>query len=208
MKGSAHAAIGGAIGFAAAYIHGTDAAHTLLFIGLGTVSALVPDLDTDGKLRGRMTLSHQVVRSLGKLIGLMMIIYSFIEASGYQQYLGMAIGLAMLTISSRLKQKHMLMLTSVGVITGGISLQETWLFLFGLYILLASFVSHRTYTHSLLGVVFFAWIALQLEASLGISGVFSTCLAGYISHLAADSKLFPVNRRGVKLFLPFSTKEI
>ena len=207
MNGTAHAAIGGAAGFITANAFQTEVSVTCLLVGLGTVAALVPDLDIDGKLRGKITLSHKVIRSIAQLIGLLMIFYSIYEGSDNRQYLGMGIGLAMLVIASRLKQKHMLPLTSIGVIAGGFSLQEIWLILFGIYILIASFVSHRSYTHSIVGVVFFGFIAMKLETSLGVQGVYYTCLAGYISHLLADSKIFPFNKRGIKLFLPVSSKE-
>ncbi|WP_338137913.1 metal-dependent hydrolase [Niallia circulans] len=73
--------------------------------------------------------------------------------------------------------------------------------------MIASFTSHRSYTHSILGVIFFGIIAADLETSLGINGLFYTCIGGYISHLLADLKILPVNKRGVKLFLPLSSKE-
>lgn len=208
MNGTAHAAVGGAAGFVTANTFQAEVSVTFFLVGLGAVSALVPDLDVDGKLRGKITLSHKAIQSTAQLIGILMIIYSFYEGTDTRQYLGMGIGLAMLAIASRLKQKHMLTLTSIGVIAGGISLQEVWLILFGIYILIASFVPHRSYTHSILGIIFFGIIAMRLEASLEIQGVYYTCLAGYISHLITDSKLFPFNKRGIKLFLPLSSKEV
>lgn len=66
----------------------------------------------------------------------------------------MAIGISMTAISAKIRQKHMLTITGIGVLAGGVILQELWLILFGIYILIASFVSHRSYTHSLLGVIF------------------------------------------------------
>lgn len=208
MNGTAHATIGGAVGFVTANLFQVNPSVTLLFVGLGTISALVPDLDIDGKLRGKLTLSHTFVRLIAQLIGILMIIYSFFEGAGNRQYLGMGIGLLMFTLSSRLKQKHMLTLTSIGVIAGGVSLDEVWLILFGVYMLIASFVPHRTYTHSILGVIFFGLIAMKLEASLGIEGVYYTCVVAYISHLIGDSKFLPINNRGIKLFLPLSSKEL
>ena len=91
---------------------------------------------------------------------------------------------------------------------GGVSLQESWLTLFGVYILIASIVSHRGYTHSILGIIFFGFITSRLDASLGVQGVYYTCMAAYISHLVADSKIFPFNKRGIKLFLPVTSKEV
>lgn len=208
MNGTAHATVGGAAGFIAANTFQTSPSATVLLVGLGAVSALIPDLDIDGKLRGKITLSHKMLRTVAQLIGVLMIFYSFYEGTDREQYLGMGIGLAMLAIASRLKQRHMLTLTGIGVLAGGFSLQESWLILFGIYVLIASIVSHRSYTHSILGVVFFAVIASRLETSLGLQGIYYTCLSGYISHLITDSKFLPFNKRGIKLFLPVSSKEV
>ncbi|MGN7177532.1 metal-dependent hydrolase [Cytobacillus sp. SAFR-174] len=208
MNGTAHAAIGAAAGYVVANTVHASPSTTLLLVGLGSVSGLVPDLDIDGKLRDRLTLSHEVVQTVAQIIGILMIIYSFYEGSPKEKWLGMAIGISMNAISAKIKQKHMLTITGIGVLAGGVILQELWLLLFGIYILIASFVSHRSYTHSLLGVIFFAFISSRLEMSLGIEGVYYTCLAGYISHLIADLKILPFNKKGVKLFLPLSSKEI
>lgn len=208
MNGTGHAAIGAATGFIVANVFHTTPSTTLLFVGLGGISGLIPDLDVDGKLRGKITLSHQIIQTVAVVIGVLMVIYSFYTGTGTDRYLGMGIGLGMVVLSSFLKQKHMLILTGIGVLAGGASLQETWIMLFGVYILIASFVSHRSYTHSIAGVVFFGIIAAELEKSLGIHGIFYTCLFSYISHLIADSKLLPFNKRGIKLFLPVSSKEL
>jgi inner membrane protein len=208
MNGTAHAALGSAIGYITANTFETSPSATVLLIGLGTVSALVPDLDIDGKLRGRITLSHKLLRTAAQIIGVLMIFYSFYEGTDTSKFIGAGIGLAILLLSSRLKQKHMLTLTGIGVLAGGVSLQENWLILFAIYILIASVVSHRGYTHSILGIVFFGMIASRLETSLGIHGVYYACLTAYISHLVTDSKFLPFNKRGIKLFLPVSSKEM
>jgi inner membrane protein len=208
MNGTAHTAIGAAGGFIAANTFHADPAVTVFLVGLGGVSGLIPDLDIDGALRGRITFSHQVIRTVAQLIGALMIFYSLYEGSGTDKYIGVVIGAIMIGIASAIKQKHMLTITGIGVIAGGLSLDETWLILLGIYIIAASFVAHRSYTHSIAGVIFFSIIASKLEDSLGIDGVYYACLLGYVSHLAADSKLLPMNRRGIKLFLPISSKEI
>src|SRR5690625_7893904 len=77
MNGTAHAAIGAAGGFIVANTLHTDPVTTVFLVGLGGVSGLIPDLDIDGKLRGRITLSHKVIRTVAQLIGMMMIFYSF-----------------------------------------------------------------------------------------------------------------------------------
>jgi|SRR5690625_2294830 len=207
MNGTAHAVIGAAGGFIVANALHSDPPTTVFLIGLGSVSGLVPDLDIDGKLSGRITFSHKVIRTVARLIGFMMIFYSFYDGTGIERFIGAGIGVVIIRIASSIKQKHMLMITGAGVFTGGLSLEETWLMLMGIYIIIASFVSHRSYTHSIIGVIFFTFIASKLEASLGFSGVYYTCVIGYISHLIADSKLLPFNKRGIKLFLPISSRE-
>ncbi len=208
MNGTAHTAIGAAAGFIVANTYGTDPTTTLLFVGLGGISALIPDLDVDGKLRNKITLSHEVIKYAAQLIGILLVIYSFYSGSGPDKWYGIAIGAAIFLLSLLIKQRHMLLITGGGVIVGGFSLHESWLILLGVYMIVASFVSHRSYTHSLLGIVYFGIIAAKLETSLQLNGVFYACLAGYVSHLIFDMKVFPFNKRGIKLFLPFSSKEI
>ena len=208
LNGTAHTAIGAATGFIAANTFHSSPTETIILIGLGAVSGLMPDLDIDGKLRGKITLSHKVIRLTALLIGVLMVFYSFYEGRATEKWFGIGSGLVIMIVSSLIKQKHMLTITGIGVLVGGISLSEVWLILLGVYVIIASITSHRSYTHSILGVIFFGIIASKLEVSLGIDGVFYACLGGYISHLLADLKVLPFNKRGIKLFLPVSKIEL
>jgi len=208
LNGTSHAVIGAATGFIVANTFQASPSATLLFVGLGGVSGLIPDLDIDGKLRGKITLSHKVIRLSALVIGMMMILYSFYEKTVEERWLGVGIGFLIIVVASLIKQKHMLTITGIAVLVGGFSLEELWLILLGIYIVIASFSPHRSYTHSILGTVFFGVIASNLETSLGIQGVFYSCFGGYISHLIADLKILPFNKRGIKLFLPLSSREI
>ena len=208
LNGTSHAVIGSATGFMVANVFQTSPSATLLLVGLGGVSGLIPDLDIDGKLRGKITLSHKMIRLAALVIGMMMILFSYLEKIGTERWLGIGIGLLIIVAASFIKQKHMLTITGIAVVAGGVSLQELWLILLGIYLVIASFTSHRSYTHSILGIIFFGVIASNLESSIGIQGVFYSCIGGYISHLIADLKILPFNKRGVKLFLPLSSKEL
>ncbi|CAH0154105.1 hypothetical protein SRABI96_00789 [Peribacillus sp. Bi96] len=207
MNGTAHMAIGATVGFLTANTLQTDPTTTLFLVGMGGVSGLMPDMDIDGKLSNRITFSHKFIRTLAQTIGILLIIYSVLEGFEKEKWIGVGAGIGLIIISSFITQRHMLTLTGLGVLGVGISLQENWLWLLGIYIILASFTPHRSYTHSIAGIAFFGIIAFQIQASLEIEGIFTTCLLGYISHLIADMKFLPFNKRGVKLFLPFFSKE-
>ncbi|MGP7818975.1 metal-dependent hydrolase [Niallia sp. 01092] len=208
MKGTSHAVVGAATGFIVANYVQANPTDTLLLVGFGGISGLMPDMDIDGKLSNKITLSHKVFQTIAQVIGLMMIMYSFYKGSVNEMIYGIGLGGMIIFISYRLKQRHMLTVTGIGVLLGGISLDEKWLMLLGVYIIISSFISHRTYTHSILGIIFYGFIAFQFEQSIKIEGVYYTCLLAYISHLFCDFRFLPFNKRGVKLFLPISSKEI
>ncbi|WP_340373621.1 metal-dependent hydrolase [Peribacillus sp. FSL E2-0218] len=206
MNGTAHMALGATVGYLTAHSLQTDPTTTLFLVGIGGVSGLMPDMDIDGKLSNRITFSHKFIRILAQTIGILMIIYSVLEGFEAEKWIGAGAGIGIIIISSFITQRHMLTLSGLGVLGIGMSLQENWLWLLGLYMILASFTPHRSYTHSIAGIVFFGIIAYQFEAAIGVDGIFTTCLFGYISHLIADMKFLPFNKRGVKLFLPFYSK--
>lgn len=207
MKGTTHACIGAATGLVTSNIYDTDPTSTILLVGIGAIAGLIPDLDINGKLSNRITVSVKNIRRVACLIAFLMIGYSLFTGSGMEKWIGMGAGISIILISSFFSQRRMLTVTGIGVLVGGLALQENWIWLMGTYIVIASFVSHRSYTHSIVGILFFGIISLSLEKSLEMVGVFETCTLGYISHLIADMKIFPVNKRGIKLFLPFLRKE-
>src|SRR5690625_1817799 len=127
MNGTAHTAIGAAGGFMVANTLQAEPTITVFLVGLGSVSALIPDLDIDGKLRGKITLSHKIIRLAATFIGIMMVLYSFYAGSDMDQWIGIGIGILIISIASSIKQKHMLTITGIGVLIGGFSLDETWL---------------------------------------------------------------------------------
>lgn len=209
MNGTSHTIIGAATGFIVANYVQADPKDTIMLVGLGGVSGLVPDLDIGGKLRNKITMPQTYIRKVAQLIGILFMIYSFfIKTADTSPYIGVGIGATIFVLASMFKQRHMLMVTSIGVFVGGYFLKENWILLFSVYIFIASISSHRSYTHSLIGLCLFGYISYLLEQSIVLEGAFFTCLFGYVSHLIADSKLLPFNKRGVQLFLPLTKKEI
>ncbi|KAA0564337.1 metal-dependent hydrolase [Rossellomorea aquimaris] len=208
MNGTAHMAIGAATGFIVANSFGSGPDITAALVAIGGISGLMPDMDIDGKLSNKVTISPKMIRAVAPIIGFLMMVYSYLEGIGKERWLGIGYGAGMMILASFITQRRMLMITGIGVTACGWQLNETWLWLLGIYIFIASFVSHRSYTHSVLGIVYYGMIAHYLESSLMIDGVFEACVIGYASHLIADMKFLPFNKRGVKLFLPLSSKEI
>jgi inner membrane protein len=208
LNGTAHMAIGAATGFIVANAFESGPDITAALVAIGGVSALMPDMDIDGKLSNRVTFSSKMIRSVAQIIGFLMMVYSYLEGIGKERWLGIGYGAGMMVLSTFITQRRMLTITGIGVTACGWQLNETWLWLLGIFIFIASFVSHRSYTHSVLGLVYYGFMAHYLQASLMMEGVFEACMIGYASHLIADMKLFPFNKRGIKLLLPVSSKEI
>lgn len=208
MNGTAHMTIGATTGFMVANSIGSEPDITAALVAIGGVSGLMPDMDIDGKLSNKVTFSPKMIRAVAQIIGFLMMVYSYLEGIGKERWLGIGYGAGMLILSSFITQRRMLMISGIGVTACGWQLNETWLWLLGIYIFIASFVPHRSYTHSILGIIYYGVIAQYLESSLMIDGVFETCVIGYASHLIADMKFLPFNKRGIKLFLPLSSREI
>ena len=207
MNGTAHLTVGAAAGFAVAYSLQSDPTTTMMFVGLGGVAGLMPDIDSNGKLSNKITVSHKFVRTLIQTIGILILLFSYIKYFDMTRWIGMGIGIVVFFLATSITQRLMLTVTGIAVIAAGIYFTEIWALLLGIFITIASFIPHRSYTHSILGIIFFGVIAYLFEARVGIHGIFTTCMFGYISHLIADMKVFPFNKRGVKWFLPFSKKE-
>lgn len=208
MKGSIHLLAGAATGFAVAHVTDADPTMTLTFVTIGGITALFPDMDINGKLSNKITFSYKALRTFVQTLGFILIVFSFIEFHDYRMWLGILFGVGIVAITHFISRRFMLTLTGLFVLCAGIYLTETWIILLGVYIIIASFVSHRTYTHSLVGLLFFMWIAYEFDRYISIDGVFLTCILGYSSHLLLDMKWIPFNKRGVKLLLPFSKKEL
>ncbi|MCM3744016.1 metal-dependent hydrolase [Sporosarcina luteola] len=212
MKGSSHALIGITAGAFAGYQVQPDLYTIAIASAVGGVSALVPDLDTNGLASNRITVSKQITQWLMQLVGagiLVAIIYQYFTKGFNPSILLYAgIGLLFFIVSRFITQRRMLTLTGVMVMWLGIVMHQSIGILFvGSYIVIASFLSHRSYTHSFLGLAFYAFILNQLQQESQIDVLLIAGIAGYASHLIADMKIFPMNRRGVKWFAPIWNKE-
>ncbi|MFD1361241.1 metal-dependent hydrolase [Lentibacillus salinarum] len=208
MDGKIHAVIGAGTGVAVAQATGQDAVNTAVLLTAGIIASLAPDLDTAGKLANKISLSHKMIQGFVRTTGILTAGYAWFGLSGYAMYIGLALGAFLLLIAPKFSQKLMLFISGAAIITTGIALSEIWVWLTGLYVTVAALVSHRGYTHSLIGLAFFSLIAFYISERFSVNSLYWTLVLAYASHLLADMRFVPGNKRGIKLFLPFSQKAI
>ncbi|SEQ71812.1 inner membrane protein [Virgibacillus subterraneus] len=206
MNGISHATIGSGIGLAVGIFSSADYVTIGSLTLAGVVAALVPDLDTGGNLAKKISFSHKLLQNVMILTGIIMMIYSWVNGIGVEKLIGVGIGFTVIMISKMVSQKMMLLLTGLGAVSLGIMLSTLWITLSGTYVAAASLLPHRSYTHSLIGLSFFSYIAHLFSLSVPVENIFIVCVLGYISHLIADMKLIPTNKRGIPLLLPFPLK--
>ncbi|WP_167751446.1 metal-dependent hydrolase [Lentibacillus salicampi] len=208
MDGKIHALIGAGTGVAVAQSTGQDAINTAILMGAGVIAALAPDLDTAGKLANKISLSHKMIQSFVRSTGILLAIYAWFMLAGTEQYMGLTLGAFLLFIAPKFSQKLMLFISGAAIIAGGILLSQTWVWLAGAYVTVAALVSHRGYTHSIIGWLFFSLVAYYVHTEFAVHGLFWTLVFAYGSHLVADMRFVPGNKRGIKLLLPFSKKGV
>jgi len=207
MNGISHAAIGGVTGFVVASVIGADLTNTGILAMVGGITALVPDLDTSGRLANKITIQHGFIRSILTFVGLLIIAYSWLTGVDIKKWLGILIGISVIVIGQKITKKIMLILTGVILGFAGVLLSKLWVILAAVYLIIASFLPHRSYTHSLIGLLFFSYIAYLFSKEVNINGIYITSVLGYSSHLVADMKIIPSNKRGIKLLRPIINKE-
>ncbi|WP_010531408.1 metal-dependent hydrolase [Lentibacillus jeotgali] len=208
MDGKIHAIVGAGTSIAVAQSTGQDAINTAVLMGAGIVASLVPDLDTGGKLANKISLSYKMVQNLVRLIGILAGLYAWFGLAGTEKYIGLALGVFLLFIAPVFSQKLMLFISGAAIIAGGVFISEIWVWLAGVYVAMAALVPHRSYTHSLIGWLFFGVIAYYINQDFAVQGLFWALVLAYGSHLLIDMQFLPGNKRGIKLFLPFSQKGV
>ncbi|SFD68452.1 inner membrane protein [Lentibacillus persicus] len=208
MDGKIHAVLGAGTGVAVAQTIGMEPVDTAILMSAGVIAGLVPDLDTAGKLANKISLSHKMIQGFVRTVGILAGAYAWFGLEGYAMYVGLALGIFLLVIAPKFSQKLMLLISGVAIIAAGVALTEVWVWLSGIYVAAAALVGHRSYTHSIAGLLFFAVIAFYINERFALEGLFWALVLGYASHLLADMRLVPGNKRGIKLFLPFSQKLI
>ncbi|MGM7637069.1 metal-dependent hydrolase [Bacillus sp. Hm123] len=208
MNGSAHLAIGGATGLVTALYLQTDPLSTASLISIGAVVGLAPDLDVNGKLANRITISKKWLILFFAVCGMLLIGYSYVQLVGLMKLAGFGIGIGLLLLPRLfIKQRTMLFLTGAILAYVGWHTNIYWVMLLSGFIMISSFLAHRSLTHSIIGVVYFGYIAWHFEQSVALEGSFMAAVLAYVSHLVADMKMWSFNKKGVKWFQPIFNKE-
>ncbi len=201
-------AIGAATGVAIAVWTQSSVVEAALFGFVGGVAALAPDLDVNGKLANKITVEKKWLVLFFAIAGLLLALYSYFMLFGIKQITGFLVSLGLLLLPKLfIKQRMMLFLTGVIVAYAGWYINEMWIVYIGLFILFASVVSHRTWTHSFVGVILFYFVAAEVAQKFPIEGLQAVLILGYVSHLVADMKMLPANKKGTKFFYPLWKKE-
>ncbi len=200
--------IGAATGFGVGVWMQSSLVEAALFTGVGAVSALVPDLDVNGKLANKITVEKKWLILFFAAAGLLLALYSYFLLFGVKQAAGFTASVALLMLPRLfIKQRMMLFFTGALVVYVGWYINEVWIMYIGLFILFASVVSHRTWTHSIIGIILFYFVAAEITRAYPINGLLAALVLSYISHLLADMKMLPANKKGTKFFYPLWKKE-
>ncbi|MCG7407244.1 metal-dependent hydrolase [Paenibacillus sp. ACRRX] len=210
MKGRTHLGIGCAIGVAAAAYYPFTWQNATLYIAVSAFSALSADLDGPSLLTSKLGKVSKLLRELGLWIGALMVTgIIYLYANNYEVPPGLslcAIAVMLLGIVARdgFIRNVLACLAGCVVVYFGYREQMDWLLLLGLFIAIAPWLKHRGMTHTIWAVILWGYIGSGLEGYLQLEGIMWTAIAGYVSHLAADT----VTPRGVKWLFPLYKKSI
>jgi len=205
MRGTAHLAIGLITGVAiAGLVPGVPA--SLPGIALAGFSALAPDLDhPESRLSHSLGFAHNYVRVAFGATALGLAAFAYFQLPpGPDQRLSyvaaLAFGLLGVALQGGSARKLALLFTGLGTMLAGLYAQMLWLSLLGVYISLAPFTSHRSWTHTIWATALWTYIGYLANQSLGWHGIMHYAGAGFASHILADT----LTKSGVRWLLPLS----
>lgn len=207
MRGSSHLAIGLITGVAVAgLVPGVP--FSPFGVALAGFSSLAPDLDhPESRLSKRLGFSQNYVRWAFAAAGAGIAAYAYLMLTpGREQRMSytaaFAFGLIGLAMQGGSARKLALLFTGASTAVIGLYGGFLWLGLLGIFVALAPFTAHRSWTHTIWATALWTYVGYLANRSLGWHGVAQFAGAGYVSHLVADS----LTKQGVRWLLPFWDK--
>jgi len=203
MRGTAHLTIGLITGVAiAGLVPGLP--FSLPGIALAGFSSLAPDLDhPESRLSQRLGFAQKYVRYVFALAALAIAGFSYAQLRpGPEQRMyytvALAFGLIGVAMQGGSARKLALLFTGLGTVVAGLYAAQLWVSLLGVFISLAPFTTHRSWTHTIWAVGLWTYIGHLADQRLGWHGVAVFAGAGYASHLVADT----LTKSGIRYFFP------
>jgi|SRR5690625_158649 len=210
MNGGAHTLAGVATGIGISYFGDLSFSEGAIVTTVTTVAALAPDLDTTGTLAMRLTKPFRIITGILFSILFSIFITLFFQSKNPLNFvdidkeilIGAGGVLLALFLIRRIPIKIQLLIMAVGIGLVGYHFDYESIIWFAVFAGISVFLPHRSYTHSVLGLVFFGYISHLASIDLGLPLVFWGGVLGYISHLLLDCRFIPGNRMGIKPLLP------
>jgi len=210
MKGSTHLAIGGAIGVAASLYYPFGFHNALLYLSVAGFSALSADLDGPSLLNSKLgklsKMLHEYVLWGGAALIIVLAYLYMAQSKFYPVFSGSAIMLFLLGFVAKEGTIRNALVSAVGgaLLYAGWTYHQNWLMGFGLFVAWAPWLKHRGMTHTVWAIILWGEIGWGLEKQLAVEGITAVAVAGYTSHLLADT----LTPNGVKWLYPLYKKSI
>lgn len=210
MKGTTHLAIGGAIGVGASLYYPISFNSTVLYLTVAGFSALSADLDGPSLLVRQISNISRHLRNLVLGVGIGLIValayMYFTQDKLYPIFTTSAVTVFLLGFVTKEGTFRNTLVSLIGLtlLYYGWNSQQNWLMGFGLFIAWAPWLKHRGMTHTVWALLLWGAIGWGLEQQLQIVGITFVAVAGYASHLLADT----LTPNGVKWLYPLYKKSI
>ncbi|GKS09656.1 membrane protein [Paenibacillus chitinolyticus] len=208
MKGSTHLAIGTAIGLAASAFHPFTPTNFAVYISVAAFSALSADLDGPSMLSSKLGKISKWLREVflwgGALLVAAVAYLFFTEHQFYPERMTIAVMIFLIGFVTKegIIRNALVSLVGAGLIYWGWNTQMRWLIGLGAFVVWAPWLKHRGMTHTVWALAAWGAIGMELEKQLRLEGIMMVAVAGYFSHLFADT----LTPSGVKWLYPLYKK--
>ncbi|WP_309119372.1 metal-dependent hydrolase [Paenibacillus sp.] len=215
MKGTTHLAIGAAIGAASTLYYPFQPSHGAVYLIVASFSAMAADLDGPSLLSGKLGKLSRWLRRFTLSSGILLVLanaYWYVSEGWFSfPYSSIAVVVLLLGLvtSQGTIRNALVSIVGLGLLYGGLRSGQAWLMELGVFVAWVPWLKHRGMTHTAWALLIWGTIGWGLENHIGIPGVTATAVAGYASHLLADTLtpngvkwLFPLYKKSFK-FIPW-----